>query len=57
MERKSIDIVIERYGDLLYRTAYVQVGNQHDTQDILQEVFIRYIEKSPAFADEEHEKA
>lgn len=57
MERKSIDTVIEKYGDLLYRTAYVQVGNQHDTQDILQEVFIRYIEKSPAFADEEHEKA
>lgn len=57
MEKKDVSRIIDNYGDLLYRTVYVQVGNQHDTQDILQEVFIRYLEKSPVFKDEEHEKA
>lgn len=57
MKKKDIGAVIEKYGNLLYRTAYVQVGNQHDTQDILQEVFIRYLEKSPVFEEEEHKKA
>ena len=37
--------VIQTYGDLLYRTGYVLLGNPHDVQDILQEVFIKYMEK------------
>ena len=57
MEKKHIDDIIKKYGNLLYRAVYVQVGNRHDTQDILQEAFIRYLEKAPVFADEEHEKA
>ena len=57
MEKNHIDDIIKKYGNLLYRAVYVQVGNRHDTQDILQEAFIRYLEKAPVFADEEHEKA
>lgn len=49
--------VIQTYGDLLYRTAYVLLGNPHDVQDILQEVFIKYMEKAPSFRDREHEKS
>lgn len=49
--------VIQTYGDLLYRTGYVLLGNPHDVQDILQEVFIKYMEKAPSFHDKEHEKA
>ena len=49
--------VIQTYGDLLYRTGYVLLGNPHDVQDILQEVFIKYMEKAPSFRDREHEKA
>lgn len=37
MEKKHIDDIIKKYGNLLYRAVYVQVGNRHDTQDILQE--------------------
>lgn len=53
----EIQHIIEAYGDLLYRTAYVLLGNPHDVQDILQETLLRYMEKSPAFSDEEHRKA
>ena len=45
MEKKHIDDIIKKYGNLLYRAVYVQVGNRHDTQDILQEAFIRYLER------------
>lgn len=31
MEKKDVSRIIDNYGDLLYRTVYVQVGNQHDT--------------------------
>ncbi len=49
--------VIRTYGSLLYRTAYVLLANPHDVQDILQEVFIKYMEKAPPFRDSDHEKA
>lgn len=45
MEKKQIDDILKEYGNLLYRAVYVQVGNRHDTQDILQETFIRYLER------------
>lgn len=53
----QIQRVIQAYGDLLYRTAYVLLANPHDIQDVLQEVFLKYMDKAPAFRDEEHEKA
>lgn len=47
----------EKYGNMLYRIAFVYLGNEHDTEDILQEVFISLLYKSPAFKSQEHEKA
>lgn len=31
--------------------------NVHDADDVFQEVFLRYVEKAPAFQSEEHRKA
>lgn len=49
--------ILQTYGDMLYRTAYLLLGNPHDVQDALQEALLRYLEKAPAFASREHEKA
>ncbi len=49
--------VLHTYGDMLYRTAYLLLGNPHDVQDILQEALLRYMEKAPAFQSPDHEKA
>lgn len=49
--------ILQTYGDMLYRTAYVLLGNPHDVQDALQETLLRYLEKAPAFASPVHEKA
>lgn len=60
MNKKSepdIKHILQTYGDMLYRTAYLLLGNPHDVQDVLQEVLLRYIEKSPAFLSSNHEKA
>lgn len=60
MSRKSeteIRYVLQTYGNMLYRTAYLFLGNPHDVQDALQETLLRYLEKSPDFLSAEHEKA
>lgn len=60
MNKKSepeISRILQTYGDMLYRTAYLLLGNPHDVEDALQETLLRYMEKAPAFASGEHEKA
>ncbi len=48
---------IEKYAELVYRLAFSQLKNQSDAEDVLQEVFLRYLRKQPAFESEEHGKA
>ena len=45
------------YGDMLYKIAFVYLGNHHDVEDALQEVFVKLLYGSPHFKDIEHEKA
>ena len=49
--------VIKRQENKLYRTALVIMKNKSDAEDILQEVFIKLVEKSPQFESPEHETA
>lgn len=49
--------VIRYYSDMVYRLAFARTGTKHDTDDIFQEVFLRYVKKNPVFVDEEHRKA
>lgn len=54
---ESEEAVIRRYADMVYRLAYAQTRSRSDADDIFQEVFLRYIQKKPDFAVEEHRKA
>ncbi|MCM1040174.1 MAG: RNA polymerase sigma factor [Ruminococcus sp.] len=56
MEQKIEDI-LNTYGNLLYRTAMVILGNPQDVQDVLQDVLIKCMTKKPDFDNKEHEKA
>lgn len=56
MERK-IEEIIDTYGNLLYRTGMMMLGEPQDVQDVLQEVMLTWFRKSPCFHDSEHEKA
>jgi RNA polymerase sigma-70 factor (ECF subfamily) len=49
--------VFRRYRDTVYRLAVARTGSHHNADEILQEVFLRYIRSAPLFLDEEHRKA
>ncbi len=49
--------IIRRHGDAVYRLAMAYMRNPHDADDVFQDVFLRYAEKSPAFRDDDHRRA
>lgn len=49
--------VVSTYGNMLYRISMMMLKNEHDVQDVMQETFIRYLQKAPLFRNREHEKA
>lgn len=49
--------IIEKYFDTVYRVALLQTGNKVWADDVLQEVFLKYIKSNKQFEDEEHIKA
>ncbi len=53
----AIENILEKYADTVYRIAFARTKNAHDAEDIMQEVFMRFIKRAPVFQSEEHEKA
>ena len=53
----DLELVIEKYSNILYKICFVILKNEQDTKDILQETFITYMTKSPDFTSEDHKKA
>lgn len=49
--------LIEKYSSAVYRLGLSYLGNRHDAEDIMQEVFLRYLKKPRSFSSAEHEKA
>ena len=49
--------IMGKYGNKILRLAYSYLHNMEDSEDILQEVLIKYIEKKPQIESEEHLKA
>ena len=46
-----------KYENRLYRTAIAIIGNKDDAEEIVQDVFVKVIEKCPIFQSPEHEIA
>ena len=59
MQQEAFDIVevYRRHVDTVYRLCYARLGNAADAEDATQSVFIKLMERNPAFNDAEHEKA
>lgn len=53
----DVEETINKYSDLLYKTSFLMLKNQQDSEDIVQETFIAYIKNDPELNDEEHKKA
>lgn len=54
---QEINRAIELYADTVRRVCMVHLKNYHDTEDIFQDVFLKYALSSVKFENEEHEKA
>ncbi|WMJ90715.1 RNA polymerase sigma factor [Anaerocolumna sp. MB42-C2] len=48
---------MEKYADSIFRCAYSYCGNRMDAEDVIQEVFLKYMRKHPEFKDLNHERA
>lgn len=57
MNPTLLEQVVRQYADMVYRLALAYLRNPADAEDVLQDVFLRYAEKAPAFREEEHRKA
>lgn len=44
------------YGDMLYRLSMVYMSNPMDSEDVMQDAFMKLLVKAPEFNDQEHEK-
>ena len=53
----TINQLVDEYADTIQRICYSYTQNYHDTQDIMQNVFLKYLKKHPEFESSEHEKA
>ena len=49
--------LIEKYGDMCLRLAFSYLKNLPDSEDAVQDVFIKVFEKNLSFESDEHEKA
>lgn len=46
-----------RYADMVYRIAVSYGGSGHWAEDVVQDVFVRFLRRHPDFESREHEKA
>ncbi len=53
----SIEEFVRKHEGRLYRTAVAIMGNRADAEDIVQDAFIKVLEKRPDFESPEHEIA
>ena len=51
------EYVIRSYQDMVYRIAFICCKNASDAEDIMQDVFFRYLKNKTGFKSEEHLKA
>ena len=54
---EKIEYLLQQYGNSLFRLCLFMLKNESDAEDAIQETFLKYLQKAPAFADTEHEKA
>lgn len=61
MRKRDLETEFEaqynEYGNMLYKIAFLYLGNKSDCEDVLQDVFTKYLTGKYKFKNAEHEKA
>lgn len=50
----KFDIVYDKYADMLYRLAFSYLKNREDAEDVVHDVFIKYMKSFRVLSDEQH---
>ena len=56
-QKENVTEAYDKYATMLYQLALSHLQKREDAEDVVQEVFIKFVTKAPAFADEAHKKA
>ena len=54
---QKVTAAIETYADMIKRICFYHLKNPADTEDVFQNVFLKYMMHDEPFFDDEHEKA
>lgn len=54
---EDLSRVIEAYADMVRRICFVHLKNKDDTEDVFQNVYLKYLVHDKAFESDAHEKA
>lgn len=54
---QEVNRAMEQYADTVWRLCMIHLKSYHDSEDIFQTVFLKYVLSSVKFENEEHEKA
>ena len=57
MDPNRLEEIVTKYENTLYRAALAVLGDVQEAEDAVQDAFLKYLEKAPAFESCEHEKA
>lgn len=52
-----LEAAYDKYANMLYRLAFSHLQRREDAEDAVQDVFTKYMNTSPRFTDDEHERA
>ena len=53
----EVNRAVEKYADMVQRICFYHLKNRADTEDVFQNVFLKYMLQEEPFQSEEHEKA
>ena len=56
MDRQNLRQLYERHADAVYRVCFSYLGCSADSEDAVQEVFLRLMKKDPSFENERDER-
>ena len=57
MDRRFIELAVEKYSRMLFRICFAILSNKEDAEDAVQDTFLKYYTEAPTFGSSEHEKA
>lgn len=57
LKRNDKRVVVEKYFDMIYKLALSQTKNRDSADDVVQEVFLRFLKSDKEFQSDEHIKA